>query len=184
MKYRSFRGLLAALFPHVSEISSHTNCLERGEAKKFYSLAITMRKSFVELSHFPPSNTHSFFRLFFFILTLSTSATIKRIGRRLFERNFHYHPTVCFFFYPQQLTFYCSNNFLSFSLPIVAGGLQIFGCVRYLIVPFCESCSPSKHFVNFITWLGYVNSALNPVIYTIFNLEYRRAFKKLLGIKR
>lgn len=59
-----------------------------------------------------------------------------------------------------------------------------FSSYRYVIVPFCDSCSPSKRFVNFITWLGYVNSVLNPVIYTIFNLEYRRAFKKLLGIKR
>lgn len=30
------------------------------------------------------------------------------------------------------------------------------------------------------TWLGYVNSCVNPVIYTIFNLEFRKAFKKLL----
>jgi octopamine/tyramine receptor len=50
-------------------------------------------------------------------------------------------------------------------------------------VPFCESCCPSEKLVNFITWLGYLNSALNPVIYTIFNLDFRRAFKKLLGLK-
>ncbi|KAJ6662257.1 hypothetical protein lerEdw1_012420 [Lerista edwardsae] len=30
------------------------------------------------------------------------------------------------------------------------------------------------------TWLGYVNSALNPVIYTIFNNEFRKAFLKIL----
>ncbi|GBL80265.1 Dopamine D2-like receptor [Araneus ventricosus] len=30
------------------------------------------------------------------------------------------------------------------------------------------------------TWLGYINSCVNPVIYTIFNLEFRKAFKKLL----
>jgi octopamine/tyramine receptor len=53
----------------------------------------------------------------------------------------------------------------------------------YVIVPFCESCCLSAKFVNFITWLGYINSALNPIIYTIFNIEYRRAFKRLLGIK-
>ena len=27
------------------------------------------------------------------------------------------------------------------------------------------------------TWLGYVNSVLNPIIYTIFNTEFRKAFK-------
>jgi type IV secretory pathway TrbD component len=29
-------------------------------------------------------------------------------------------------------------------------------------------------------WLGYLNSALNPVIYTVFNREFRTCFKRLL----
>ena len=29
-------------------------------------------------------------------------------------------------------------------------------------------------------WLGYMNSAFNPVIYTIFNKDFRRAFRKIL----
>lgn len=53
----------------------------------------------------------------------------------------------------------------------------------YVIQAFCESCCFTTSFSNFITWLGYINSSLNPIIYTIFNLEYRRAFKRLLGIK-
>lgn len=53
----------------------------------------------------------------------------------------------------------------------------------YIITPFCPSCCPSDELIDFLTWLGYINSALNPIIYTIFNLDYRRAFKKLLGIK-
>ena len=32
------------------------------------------------------------------------------------------------------------------------------------------------------TWLGYINSCINPLIYTIFNPEFRKAFKKLLHI--
>ncbi|EDW36507.1 GL21421 [Drosophila persimilis] len=55
--------------------------------------------------------------------------------------------------------------------------------LMYVILPFCQSCCPSDKFKNFITWLGYINSGLNPVIYTIFNLDYRRAFKRLLGMK-
>jgi octopamine/tyramine receptor len=55
--------------------------------------------------------------------------------------------------------------------------------LMYVIVPFCDSCSPSDKLSNFVTWLGYINSALNPIIYTIFNLDFRRAFKKLLRLK-
>lgn len=54
----------------------------------------------------------------------------------------------------------------------------------YIVTPFCPTCCPSDQLIDFLTWLGYINSALNPIIYTIFNLDYRRAFKKLLGIKQ
>jgi 5-hydroxytryptamine receptor 1 len=55
--------------------------------------------------------------------------------------------------------------------------------LMYVIVPFCVSCCPSDKLKHFMTWLGYINSALNPIIYTIFNMDFRRAFKKLLHIK-
>ncbi|CAG9856733.1 unnamed protein product [Phyllotreta striolata] len=54
--------------------------------------------------------------------------------------------------------------------------------LMYVIIPFCPVCCPSRRFVNFITWLGYINSFLNPIIYTIFNMDFRRAFRKLLGL--
>ncbi|CAL8081931.1 unnamed protein product [Orchesella dallaii] len=55
--------------------------------------------------------------------------------------------------------------------------------LMYVIIPFCKSCEePSDKVVNFITWLGYLNSSLNPIIYTIFNMDFRKAFKKLLYI--
>jgi len=34
---------------------------------------------------------------------------------------------------------------------------------------------------SFLTWLGYINSLLNPVIYTTFNIEFRKAFLKILS---
>lgn len=54
--------------------------------------------------------------------------------------------------------------------------------LMYVILPFCRLCCPSNKLINFITWLGYINSTINPLIYTIFNLDFRKAFKKLLGI--
>ena len=40
----------------------------------------------------------------------------------------------------------------------------------------------SPYLFNNLTCLGYVNSALNPVIYTIFNIEFRKSFRKLLTL--
>ena len=37
--------------------------------------------------------------------------------------------------------------------------------------------------IGFITWLGYVNSTLNPIIYTIFNMDFREAFKRIISGK-
>ncbi|KAJ8937479.1 hypothetical protein NQ314_011869 [Rhamnusium bicolor] len=54
--------------------------------------------------------------------------------------------------------------------------------LMYVIIPFCPVCCPSRRLINFITWLGYINSVLNPIIYTIFNMDFRRAFRKLLGL--
>ncbi|XP_041704406.2 5-hydroxytryptamine receptor 1E-like [Coregonus clupeaformis] len=33
---------------------------------------------------------------------------------------------------------------------------------------------------DFLTWLGYVNSLINPLLYTSFNEDFKQAFKKLL----
>lgn len=35
-----------------------------------------------------------------------------------------------------------------------------------------------------VLWLGYINSSLNPFLYGILNLEFRRAFRKILCPKR
>ncbi|XP_025416746.1 octopamine receptor [Sipha flava] len=53
--------------------------------------------------------------------------------------------------------------------------------VIYLFFPFCKSCCPpSKVLVNVVTWLGYLNSTVNPIIYTRCNMDFRRSFKKIL----
>lgn len=37
-----------------------------------------------------------------------------------------------------------------------------------------------KYMISICLWLGYFNSTLNPIIYTIFSPEFRHAFKKIL----
>ncbi|CAD6187581.1 unnamed protein product [Caenorhabditis auriculariae] len=51
--------------------------------------------------------------------------------------------------------------------------------IMYVLVQFCKSCSPNAHIEMFITWLGYSNSAMNPIIYTVFNRDYQIALKRL-----
>ncbi|XP_052894148.1 5-hydroxytryptamine receptor-like [Anopheles moucheti] len=49
-----------------------------------------------------------------------------------------------------------------------------------LLMPLCESCSINDTVASLFLWLGYFNSTLNPVIYTIFSPEFRQAFKRIL----
>ncbi|XP_071391098.1 5-hydroxytryptamine receptor 1E [Centroberyx affinis] len=42
---------------------------------------------------------------------------------------------------------------------------------------------PSPLISDFLTWLGYINSLINPLLYTSFNEDFKLAFKKLLKRK-
>ncbi|KAJ8026292.1 D(2) dopamine receptor A [Holothuria leucospilota] len=54
-----------------------------------------------------------------------------------------------------------------------------------VVLGICPStCQVSYAAFQFVTWLGWCNSVLNPVIYTIFNRELRTAFGKILLCKR
>uniref|UniRef100_A0A665V6T2 D(4) dopamine receptor-like n=1 Tax=Echeneis naucrates TaxID=173247 RepID=A0A665V6T2_ECHNA len=66
-------------------------------------------------------------------------------------------------------------------LPVVVG------CFLFCWTPFfvvhttravCLTCDIPPSLMSTVTWLGYVNSALNPIIYTIFNAEFKKFFKK------
>lgn len=51
--------------------------------------------------------------------------------------------------------------------------------------PFCgSSCSIPDAVFDVFLWLGYLNSLLNPIIYTIFNPSFRNAFNKLFFKRR
>lgn len=54
---------------------------------------------------------------------------------------------------------------------------------RYDISSICgESCSSPRVVVTIVFWIGYFNSALNPVIYAYFNREFRYAFQRTLKV--
>uniref|UniRef100_A0A1A9WGP1 G-protein coupled receptors family 1 profile domain-containing protein n=1 Tax=Glossina brevipalpis TaxID=37001 RepID=A0A1A9WGP1_9MUSC len=50
----------------------------------------------------------------------------------------------------------------------------------YITSSLCESCSTPRIVVGILFWIGYLNSALNPIIYAYFNRDFRAAFKKTL----
>ncbi|XP_060654514.1 5-hydroxytryptamine receptor 2B isoform X1 [Drosophila nasuta] len=52
--------------------------------------------------------------------------------------------------------------------------------VMALTMSLCKACEIHPAVASLFLWLGYFNSTLNPVIYTIFNPEFRRAFKRIL----
>ncbi|XP_007470256.1 PREDICTED: alpha-2B adrenergic receptor [Lipotes vexillifer] len=43
-----------------------------------------------------------------------------------------------------------------------------------------QRCEAPRGLFQFFFWTGYCNSSLNPVIYTIFNQDFRRAFRRIL----
>lgn len=55
---------------------------------------------------------------------------------------------------------------------------------RYVITSLCgPECSSPRVVVGIVFWIGYFNSALNPLIYAYFNREFRAAFKKTLKVR-
>lgn len=50
----------------------------------------------------------------------------------------------------------------------------------YILTPMCTECDIPESAFDIAFWLGYMNSALNPAIYTIFNKDFRRAFRRIL----
>ncbi|KAJ3612393.1 hypothetical protein NHX12_020669 [Muraenolepis orangiensis] len=68
-------------------------------------------------------------------------------------------------------------------LPVVVG--VFLACwtpffVVHVTNALCPSCHIGPTLISVVTWLGYVNSAVNPIIYTAFNAEFRNVFHKLL----
>ncbi|CAD6995602.1 unnamed protein product [Ceratitis capitata] len=69
------------------------------------------------------------------------------------------------------------------TLSIVVGGfiacwLPFF--IYYLITPFLEPHQVSRALTNVLTWLGWLNSAINPFIYAFYSIDFRIAFWRLV----
>lgn len=82
---------------------------------------------------------------------------------------------------------YMSDNLISFFL--FAGVFLIcwvpfFTCniMDAMCTKLGRDCQPGVTAFILTTWLGYMNSFVNPVIYTIFNPEFRKAFKKIMHL--
>ncbi|KAF4081561.1 hypothetical protein AMELA_G00162630 [Ameiurus melas] len=68
-------------------------------------------------------------------------------------------------------------------LPVVVGAF-LFCWTPFFVVhmmrALCEDCDIPSSLISIVTWLGYVNSAVNPIIYTVFNTEFRKFFRNFL----
>lgn len=50
----------------------------------------------------------------------------------------------------------------------------------YTLTAVCDTCCVPETLFKMFFWFGYCNSSLNPVIYTIFNDDFRKSFKRIL----
>ncbi|XP_022097704.1 octopamine receptor-like [Acanthaster planci] len=80
------------------------------------------------------------------------------------------------------------------TIAIVVGAFIVcwlpFFILHSIFNPVCTSwpeglsCEAVPTLYRIFTWVGWCNSSLNPIIYTIFNREFRQAFKKLLSCRK
>lgn len=67
------------------------------------------------------------------------------------------------------------------TIAVVIGGFVICWLPFFIVVlSYANRTNIPLSFLNVVKWLEYLNSCLNPVIYTCLNRTYRSAFKKLL----
>ncbi|CAL1531000.1 unnamed protein product, partial [Lymnaea stagnalis] len=78
-----------------------------------------------------------------------------------------------------------SDNKAAFTLGIITGVFLCCWLPFFIINPISafntELIQPNAFVIS--TWFGYINSCLNPIIYSIFNAEFRDAFKKILSFR-
>ena len=54
--------------------------------------------------------------------------------------------------------------------------------VCFMVVPFCDGCI-GQTLMTTMTWIGYLNSTMNPFLYPLCNLNFRRKFRLMLHLE-
>lgn len=74
------------------------------------------------------------------------------------------------------------------TLAIITGAFVVCWMPFFVIavlLPICaDECPISPVIISLFLWLGYFNSTLNPILYTIFNQDFRNAFTRILCGRR
>ncbi|KAL4143722.1 hypothetical protein QTP88_006016 [Uroleucon formosanum] len=68
------------------------------------------------------------------------------------------------------------------TLSIVVGGFiacWLLFFIVYLITPFLPETAIPEDMMKWLTWLGWINSAINPFIYAFVSQDFRMAFWRL-----
>jgi len=52
--------------------------------------------------------------------------------------------------------------------------------ICFVVVAFCRECVGAR-LMTAVTWIGYVNSTLNPFLYPLCNRQFRDCFRRMFG---
>uniref|UniRef100_A0AC34QGS1 G-protein coupled receptors family 1 profile domain-containing protein n=1 Tax=Panagrolaimus sp. JU765 TaxID=591449 RepID=A0AC34QGS1_9BILA len=88
----------------------------------------------------------------------------------------------------RQMMKYVHEQRAARTLSIVVGAFILCWMPFFIFSPLialCNTCVSNQEAVfSFITWAGHINSMLNPLIYSRFSRDFRRAFKQILTCQR
>uniref|UniRef100_A0A7E4V8R7 G_PROTEIN_RECEP_F1_2 domain-containing protein n=1 Tax=Panagrellus redivivus TaxID=6233 RepID=A0A7E4V8R7_PANRE len=88
----------------------------------------------------------------------------------------------------RQMMKYVHEQRAARTLSIVVGAFILCWMPFFIFSPLiaiCKTCVGNQDQVfSFITWAGHLNSMLNPLIYSRFSRDFRRAFKQILTCQR
>ncbi|CAD5215206.1 unnamed protein product [Bursaphelenchus okinawaensis] len=88
----------------------------------------------------------------------------------------------------RQMMKYVHEQRAARTLSIIVGAFILCWLPFFIVSPFiavCPSCVGNHELIfSLITWAGHINSMLNPLIYSRFSRDFRKAFKQILTCQR